>query len=512
MKEKLLTIFKSKSVHAFFSCAIFLILAVNLFLGITYIFRNANTDREHMTGLREASDFEVAYVGGSAAFVYWEVPLAWKEYGITSYVLGNNKLQAETMKGEIKEILKYYNPKLIVIDARPFQYWEDGVIIEDGVRNVTDSMDYSLNRFMTVADCFKYKQSEYEIDYASYFFDIAKYHTNYKNLIDANVWHLYKNKKESKYNGWEFYTKQEILMFPQDAAVKESKPLEDGSERILRDLLEYCSERDLQVIFTVCPYYINKQDQMQFNYMQMIVEEYGYDFINTNDFYEEMDLDFEKDFYNINHVNLFGAEKYTRFLAEYLKSNYSLEDHRGEEGFAEWDALYEKFADEEIMTKSNIENLMTRRLESYENGKKLKEITNSYEWMANLKDENYYILLESSGENWTDSNAGKELLKGFNIQPIACSGVIRVYDGSEKEFECDNMLPENQKGEIAGHSDYKPKYEINSGSSSTITIDNTEYSKKADGLNIVVYDKNYREVLDSVSLIQDESGEILLVR
>ena len=41
-----------------------------------------------------------------------------------------------------------------------------------------------------------------------------------------------------------------------------------------------------------------------------------------------MQLNFDTDFYNENHVNIFGADKYTDFLIAYLKEHYNLPDRR----------------------------------------------------------------------------------------------------------------------------------------------------------------------------------------
>ena len=40
-----------------------------------------------------------------------------------------------------------------------------------------------------------------------------------------------------------------------------------------------------------------------------------------------MNLDFNNDFYNNNHVNIYGSEKYTSFLENYLSNNYYFKVH-----------------------------------------------------------------------------------------------------------------------------------------------------------------------------------------
>ena len=41
-----------------------------------------------------------------------------------------------------------------------------------------------------------------------------------------------------------------------------------------------------------------------------------------------------------DHMNSAGAEKVSAYLADYLKDNYELTDHRGDKDYAEWDRDY----------------------------------------------------------------------------------------------------------------------------------------------------------------------------
>ena len=93
---------------------------------------------------------------------------------------------------------------------------------------------------------------------------------------------------------------------------------------------------------------------MKYNYMQRVINEYGFDFLNTNDYYNEIGLDYSKDFYNENHVNVFGAEKYTEFVADYIATNYDFVDKRETEKFSRWNDLYTNFESETEKAKEII--------------------------------------------------------------------------------------------------------------------------------------------------------------
>lgn len=70
------------------------------------------------------------------------------------------------------------------------------------------------------------------------------------------------------------------------------------------------------------PFVFTKQDIMESNAIANTAAEYNIPFINTNFCTKEMGIDYAVDFYDQNHVNLLGAEKYTANLTAYLTKNY----------------------------------------------------------------------------------------------------------------------------------------------------------------------------------------------
>ena len=86
---------------------------------------------------------------------------------------------------------------------------------------------------------------------------------------------------------------------------------------------------------------MEEEKQKMYNYMDDMISERGYEFLNMNDYYDEIGLDFAVDFSDYGgHVNAVGAEKCSAFLGGYLVEKYGIEDRRGEKGCGSWDAAY----------------------------------------------------------------------------------------------------------------------------------------------------------------------------
>ncbi len=536
MKDKIKQWVCSHKCRKAFSSIVFCIVAWNLFLTLTNLFRDTSYFRNHITDIKGEQQLDVVYVGGSAAFKYWQVPRAWAEYGITSYNYATNSIPAEAILGSIKEVRKTQDSPLFVVDLRPFQYWES-TIDEAGIRRVSDSMDYSWNRLETIYRCLKNRNGE-DIDAISYYFDLAKYHGNYNALGTLANWKWADNRDIAKYNGYEILTKDEMLNLPDnvmlysevemmkyreyirahavirepmDFVTDDCAELQQGSYQALTELLEYCNEEDLKVLFVVCPYGITKEHQKLYNSMEKLIAQYGLDYLNANEFYDEMGLDFARDYYDRSHVNVFGAEKYTRFLAEYIQQKYQLKDHRKESGMESWDEMYAQFESEDAIIKRMTEQSIIDKKELYLEGRGLRGIDNVYEWCAKAQN-GYVLFIETQGQSFKVDKSVNQILKIWGISEENTDNQIRVYLGETLLYANDEMLDVDYRDFLVTQLMENVIYEINCGEKATIKISGIEYCKNQEGINIVVYDKNYCEVLDTVVIYQEKDGELAIRR
>lgn len=333
-----------------------------LFTTASYLIKPDNTNTNNIISFYslQKETIDVLYVGGSAAFVYYAGPYAWEKYGIASYDYAADTMQLELYKCMITEALKTQSPKLIIIDARVFQYRDkDNVDAqppgEVPYRNTLTGMRLSKNKVEFID---KYIDGSME-DRVPYYFDICKYHSNI-NLSPVNFKTKLKQmagSSDTKYNGF-LFVKKYSPMSEYDHLTDEKKPFSKETYDILMELLDYLDQINIDVLFTVSPYCEKKEHKMIFNYVQPILESRGYDFIDCNDYFDQMGLDFKTDFYHEGHVNIYGAEKYTDFLSHFIINQYNIPDRSDDphyNGFnqclANWHedtALTKEFIDSEI--------------------------------------------------------------------------------------------------------------------------------------------------------------------
>lgn len=324
---------------------LFLVAFIWLFIQVSYLFRPISVNRENIIGYyaEKKNSLDVILIGGSSTYVFWAPYDAWNAEGIASYNFSTDSMSPALIKGMMEEALKTQSPKLFVIDLRALDVEEahEGFYSDAYLRNVTDSMKYSSNRDKAIRYAFSMEHPELSSLTAQYL-DLCMYHSKWQSLGRENIEYR-NNAVPSRWKGFRlvdfaYHTSFERKDYDD---VTYELPLSEKTDKILHDLLEYCKGIDTQVLFTLNPFYRDDAaTQARYNYVRRVVNEYGFSFLNSNDFYDDMKIDFSHDFYNRDHVNYYGAEKYTVFLSKYIKDNYNIPDRRSESSFDSWNQEY----------------------------------------------------------------------------------------------------------------------------------------------------------------------------
>lgn len=469
-------------------------------VSVTYLFRGNSygyNDRISVVGIKEEmrDSIDVIYIGGSAAFVYWEPLKAYQDYGFTSYDLATNTIQAESILAYIKYAQKYQNPDLYIIGVRAFQYYsEQGN--EKGLRITSDSMDIGLNRMSLIH---KYMENrKMDTHRLALYWDLIKYHTNSGALANPIAWKLIDNSTECDYKGGQIQASWCYLKQPEGFKTEERAQLIPENEETLKELLDYCKKNDLNVLFVVCPYSISSSDYSIYNTIGDTVFSYGYNFINTNDYYKEMGIDFSQDFYNTNHINSLGAEKYTAFLESYLMENYSLPDHRNDGKYAEWNKLAQEFINKAEESKSKVRVQIAEANEAIELGETIRKADDFKEWATLVDDSRYSIIVVGNEQTLLNLNdCDRKLVNRLGMSEIV------------GKKECIEIITSGTL--IASNSNGEESITTNIGNmpavcvvditdqTNSIRINDRECSQQSqEGLNIVIFDNYYGTIIDSV--------------
>lgn len=324
-----------------------------VFVGQKYFFRNYDGDTVRVDGfyLEDENSLDVVVLGASDVFSDYSAALAYKEYGFTSYPVCVSSNPISLMKYELAEVMKHQSPKLIVVEINSALY-DDDTFTENEAdkRRFLDSMPMSANKISAIA-------GTCEGDTLSYVFPFVKYHgnwTDYRTCLDTA-----KNTKAMQKRGYALLkgnltcTKAELFDSVIDVSQDDSKlPLNSNLQNSLVGFLDYCKSENIEnIVFVRFPHAIvddaSYERFQRSNTAEEIIRQYGYDFINFEKETDKIGIDFSTDFYNADHMNVYGQAKFTRYISSLISIDYvPNEADISEEQKEEWEqcvSFYDRF-------------------------------------------------------------------------------------------------------------------------------------------------------------------------
>jgi hypothetical protein len=332
-------------IACFWALIVVLIAAMNNVIGIG---DDAYDNRGRIASFyrQPENTIDVVFIGASSMYRGWSSMVAWREYGITSYAYATSAQPTAAYQFIIKDIKKTQTPKVFVLDLRSYRSNPEPTdnYISGAIRKVTDNMPFSWNRINAIdymLDSIGIKTDNRNFDY---YFSFMLYHNRWTRGKKAlNIGSDKYNKTQGTRVGKEIF---DVYDFPVEKLSKptdKTAPLPESIEKNLDDLLAYLKESDTEATFLLLPCLASEHDRELFNTVEATLDKNGFPYLDLLDSAAEMGLDYKTDFYDKKHLNVYGMDKSTRFLSEYLIGKYGLEDHRGDPKYAVWDAAYDEY-------------------------------------------------------------------------------------------------------------------------------------------------------------------------
>ena len=289
-----------------------------------------NTMRMEAFYLEEKGTVDAVLIGASDVYAGYSAPYAYETYGYTSYPYATQSSPANIVLPQIKEVIKYQNPKMIIVEINAFLYKDNELPTEASQRMFADNVPHDEIWREYLDDAIP---ADKQIEY---YLPIVKYHSSWNEY----PWKLKYLKAEiglqqagySLFRGYktvanEFHPTEKVY---NDTLAKDdgTYPLGVNGERYLRQTLEYLKENNIKnVVFMRFPHIVRKKAYSRYrrcNEAANIINSYGYDFVNLERYGEQEGFVVNEDFYNWDHLNIYGTEKLTDYIADMLINKYGL--------------------------------------------------------------------------------------------------------------------------------------------------------------------------------------------
>lgn len=278
------------------------------FRGGYWYLRGYVADRDcRIAGIQEEpkGQIDVLNVGDSLADIAITPVEMYRDYGITSYVMGRDLQKCIESYYAIKLALRTQDIKVVL--------WE----VHNTCKHEEDYEPYIIR----ISEFAKYRSQ------------FIKYHYIWKNWIEGKGIRKY-------FKGYvvnEAVTPSDREMPYLNLTVTDAYEIPEDQKRVFDMIYELCQEEGIKLVLYAVPSPHCYNMSMHNGYTKL-AQEYGLDFLDGNMDAQKMGIDLKTDYFDkdADHLNLFGTRKMTNYLADYLVRECGLEDHRGDPAYQSW--------------------------------------------------------------------------------------------------------------------------------------------------------------------------------
>lgn len=433
----------------------------------------------------ERDSIDVLFLGSSCAAAGFNPQAVYDSCGIKSYNLGCEGQSPLTTYYWLKEALRYQSPKAVLVETYfvfPYDSFEPLNAPENSNRKAFDNMRWSPVKWEAVHDICKRDQNQ---TIESYYFPNIRYHTRWTEL----------NENDFCFEKWEkHYELKGYAPMNRRAGSESYAPFSgrDSGERAemvplmkeyLDKIVELCEEKDVELILTKLPY--TECNIAKYHTTSDYASERGISYwdFNEESIYNACGFVSAEDMNDDWHTNIWGAEKISSYIAWRLHDEYGIEggkDRQWEDTAAYYDRVYQDC--------------------------ELKNMTEIDRYLDAVNQERYTILIAVKGDAaaFLDENV-KQLFRRLGAGlSMDCrengSYFAAIHEGSVEEGASMERLVHHgsTRNGLLDFEITSEGFDSSYEGRASIKINNQEFARDGSGINMVVYNNERRQVIDSI--------------
>jgi hypothetical protein len=272
----------------------------------------------------EEKDHDVIFLGDCEVFSNISPVTLWEDYGITSYIRGSAQQLIWQSYYLLEETLTYEKPDVVVFNVLAMKY--DEPQNEAYNRMTLDGMKMSKSKIGAI----KASMVEEE-NFLDYIFPIFRYHSRWNDLSKEDFKYLF-NKTPLSHNGYLMRADIKPVTVVPKGNVLPTYEFGENSYYYLDKITEICKDNDIELVLikspSVYPYWYEEWDQQMIDY----ASEHNLTYINFLDYVDEIGVDYQMDTFDGGlHLNLTGAEKFTKYFGKILSEDFALKNRKDEQ-------------------------------------------------------------------------------------------------------------------------------------------------------------------------------------
>ncbi|VEU80732.1 hypothetical protein [Haploplasma axanthum] len=261
---------------------------------------------------------DVIIVGHSGVYTGYSPMEAYKEYGFTSYSLSQAVQKPWESYNYLVDVLKTQKPKVIVFEVDQLFY---------------DKINYQAHGAVVKA--------------ADALFPIVSNHILWKKFFGKKFNPL-KERSYTKGYTIDYHVnpyKGPYELKETDKVYKIKKP----HYLYMKKVAELCKNNDIPLVLLEMPSKI-RWDYSKYNAVKKFADERNIRFVDSNQRIKEFNFDWKNDTRDRgDHLNHYGAVKFTKFFAKYLTDEFDLQNKKDDSKYQHWNndlLIYENMVED----------------------------------------------------------------------------------------------------------------------------------------------------------------------
>jgi len=311
-------------------------------IGISNFLDKTDVDEKYKQFFAEENNFDVIFMGTSHTYNTILPQEMWKDHGIPSYNWGQSNCTIPIDYYVLRMLCEYTSPKLVVIDLYGLmEYANIGngkyrTDARDQQRVQFDAFPLSRLKIDAVYDIFDDYEQRWD-----FLFKLAIYHNRWDEITKHNF-----EPRNIPQKGAAFV----LGVHGMDYTEKEGGTpyqLEAVGMDYLEQIINFCSERQIQLLFTYLPFVADESNADTASAFDSFFTEYpNCDYINMLNLGI---VDYRTDVYSdASHLNYIGAVTVTDWLGEYIAEHYPSVVHADDSNYVGWNDDYDEYVDYKI--------------------------------------------------------------------------------------------------------------------------------------------------------------------
>lgn len=424
------------------------------------------------------NSLDILFIGSSHVYDDVNPVVIYENTGLKGFDLASSRQDMATSYFYIKEALRRQNPQYIVLETYGFGY--DALSAEEQAC-YKRSLDYMRGLSVKIEAYRAWHKNLPDESLFPRIFTIMDYHSRWDSLEEIDF--TFKEKIETV-NGYSPVYSCQTIAHEKYYEEEEVTAFSETTMEYFEKICDICKEENIQLVLFSAP--ADNARKVQADQFRAIADLYQvpyYDF-NEDTYYSQIGLDSTKDYRDYSHLNVYGSEKFSRFLAEQMVAWFSLGDTMAPNDV--WEQKAEQW------TAERTEGI-------------LSNIVDLKEYLDYVNNDDFIVMVNTEGE--FTKKLDDEVLDAF--ETLGCKKIrtagkkasyLAVVQNGNCRFE-DKRGDKNLKYEtvIDGNSIRLYSAGVYTGNDSYCIFNDQEVSVSKTGINIEVYSVSQGKIIDAVN-------------